>query len=346
MSCWNEAVPVHRRPGPSRDRDVDDGRGVGGRWSVEERPAPAEPIGSARQRDGGVTAASGEIATPAVATFGAPARRRAVEQPQRRERDDGDGGSHRQSPLVGQVEFEHGSAHVRPNRSGRAGGAIQARNRSAGTQDRRPPRWTPRHAPRSWPRSSAMNATDVRHPGRLVGAAAVRHRREVRAVGLDEQPVERARARPRPARRSALLNVTMPEKLTKAPRSRQRRASSGPPVKQWKIGAGGDALGGEDVERVVPRVAGVDHERQLVLVGERDLGGERVPLRVAGRVVVVVVEAALADGDDRRVVSSRSTIVSTPCGASCGCSPTVANTPGWRRRRRSPPATWLGRSRR
>ncbi len=90
----------------------------------------------------------------------------------------------------------------------------------------------------------------------------------------------------------------MPEKLTNAPRSRQRRTSSGPPVKQWKIVRVGHSLGGQDVERVGPRVAAVDHERQPVAVRELDLGGERVPLRLAWSVVVVVVEPGLADGDD------------------------------------------------
>ena len=45
---------------------------------------------------------------------------------------------------------------------------------------------------------------DERHPRRAVAPAAVRHRREVRAVGLDERPRRAARARPRlapPARR-------------------------------------------------------------------------------------------------------------------------------------------------
>ena len=36
---------------------------------------------------------------------------------------------------------------------------------------------------------------DVRHVGRLVALAAVRHRREVGRVGLDQQPVERHAAR-------------------------------------------------------------------------------------------------------------------------------------------------------
>ena len=60
--------------------------------------------------------------------------------------------------------------------------------------------------------------------------------------------------------------------------------------------ARGHALGVEDGERVVPRLAGVDHQGQVALVGQGDLGGEHVPLHRAGRVVVVVVEPALAHG--------------------------------------------------
>jgi hypothetical protein len=44
----------------------------------------------------------------------------------------------------------------------------------------------------------------------------------------------------------------------------------------------GNPLGGEDPERVVPRLPGVDHEREAALVGEADLGGEDGALDVAG----------------------------------------------------------------
>lgn len=59
-------------------------------------------------------------------------------------------------------------------------------------------------------------------------------------------------------------------------------------------GALGHALGGEDVEGLVPGLAGVDHQGAVVAVGQGDLGGEDLTLDVAGRVVVVVVEPALA----------------------------------------------------
>ena len=53
------------------------------------------------------------------------------------------------------------------------------------------------------------------------------------------------------------------------------------------------------------------------------------PLHVARRVVVVVVEAALADGHDAAARSSSPTIVSTPWPASWGWRPTVAHTSSW-----------------
>ena len=90
----------------------------------------------------------------------------------------------------------------------------------------------------------------------------------------------------------------MPEKLTNAPRSRQRRISSGPPVKQWKIVRVGT--------RSTARMSNVSvHASRLWITSgnpwvsrELDLGGERGPLRFARSVVVVVVEPGLADGDD------------------------------------------------
>ena len=54
----------------------------------------------------------------------------------------------------------------------------------------------------------------------------------------------------------------------------------------------------EHVERLVPGVAGVDHEREIEPMGESDLRCECLALDVPWRVVVVVVQPCLADGDD------------------------------------------------
>ena len=64
----------------------------------------------------------------------------------------------------------------------------------------------------------------------------------------------------------------------------------------------GRALRVEDVERLCPRIAGVDDQWQRSLVGELDLRGERRALLGSWRVVVEVVEPALADGDDVGIV--------------------------------------------
>ena len=67
----------------------------------------------------------------------------------------------------------------------------------------------------------------------------------------------------------------MPENDSSAPRSSAASASAGPPVKQWNTVRSGIAFGVEHGEGVVPRLACVDHQRQVELVGERDLLGER-----------------------------------------------------------------------
>ncbi len=73
------------------------------------------------------------------------------------------------------------------------------------------------------------DAHDVR---RLVALAAVRHRREKRAVGLDQQPIERARSAPPRCSSSARGNVTMPASEMWKPTSSARRAMARSPVKQ------------------------------------------------------------------------------------------------------------------
>ena len=60
----------------------------------------------------------------------------------------------------------------------------------------------------------------------------------------------------------------------------------------------GRALGREDRERLVPGVAGMDHQWQAVVVGEMDLLREHRPLRLAWCVLIEVVEPTLADPDD------------------------------------------------
>ena len=64
----------------------------------------------------------------------------------------------------------------------------------------------------------------------------------------------------------------------------------------------GRALVVEDLEGVVPGLACVDHQGQVPSVSETDLCTEDLGLDVARRVVIVVIEAGLADCDDLRVI--------------------------------------------
>ena len=157
----------------------------------------------------------------------------------------------------------------------------------------------------SIPRSVGDGRAHHRHPGRA--GCACRGAAPAPGTGCRSRRAggRAGTARAASCRSVADGNVTMPLNDSTAPRSRQRRASSGPPVKQWNTVRGGHALGGEDVEGVGPRLAGVDHEREVVGVGQRDLGGEHLPLHVAGRVVVVEVEAALPHGHDLRLAEER-----------------------------------------
>ena len=121
----------------------------------------------------------------------------------------------------------------------------------------------------------------------------MRDGREERAVGLHEQAVERAT-------RGGRADVgRVLERDDAAERHVHTRAQAalglvGPAGEAVQDGALGHAFRTEDVEELVPRIARVDDERELMCVGQRDLRRERGALRVARRVFVVIVEAALA----------------------------------------------------
>ena len=116
--------------------------------------------------------------------------------------------------------------------------------------------------------------------GRLVGPAPMWHRREVRAVGLGEHPIDRAQP---------CCLVQLRRRLERDDAA-ERQVRVAVEALSSLVGATGEAvedrqfrcaLGVEDVERLGPRVAGVDDERQRSFVGELDLRGERGALRVA-----------------------------------------------------------------
>ena len=181
---------------------------------------------------------------------------------------------------------------------------------------------------RPWPRPAAAPTSGQQR--RPVGPAAVRHRRQVGAVGLDQHPVERADGGRGPHVVGRLERDDARERQVPAPveaRLGLGRAA-GEAVEHRALG---HALGVEDGERVVPGLAGVDHERQVVLVGEADLRGEHPALHVAGRVVVVVVEPALPHRHDAGLAQQVGQTRRARRGRRAGAGPTVAHTtPGWR----------------
>ena len=122
-----------------------------------------------------------------------------------------------------------------PTTVGEGGGAERPtccrRPKTAGRKRRRwpPATTTPPRRPRRFHRR--QRRTDDGDEGRSVVLTTVGHRRQKRCVGLDQETVEGHKAAA--ARTSsAFLKVTIPLNDRKASRSRLRRASSGPPVKQ------------------------------------------------------------------------------------------------------------------
>ena len=118
----------------------------------------------------------------------------------------------------------------------------------------------------------------------------------------------------------------MPLKDRTAPRSRQRRASSGPPREAVEHRALGHALGREDVEGLGPGLPGVDHEGQVVVRG-RARSGPRTP-PPAGRAASGRSGSRGRTPPPPRPPARRAAppCPSMPSLASWGCTPTVAQT--------------------
>src|SRR5688572_21741051 len=139
-------------------------------------------------------------------------------------------------------------------------------------------------------REGVQHARDVR---RLIPFAAIRHRRQVRAVGLDQDPV--ARDDPR--------RLAQAVRFREADDTGERQVEAGverPPRHRGiareavEHAANATALL-EDRKGVVGRLAGMDDHRSVELAGQRQLRGKHVTLHVARREVVVVVEPDFAD---------------------------------------------------
>ena len=162
----------------------------------------------------------------------------------------------------------------------------------------------------------------------LIALSPVRHRRQVRCVGLDQQAVDRDLP-------DQVVQLPAPEGDHAAPRDIVPQGEGGAEQR----GAAAEGVQDGDGARVVPEdrghvlvgLAGVDDRGPAPPPGHLHLGLERLALLLPGRVIVVVVESHLAGGHDDLVGQGRlaaSAAVSGPQAvASCGCSPAVAETP-------------------
>ncbi len=151
-------------------------------------------------------------------------------------------------------------------------------------------------------RDATRGVHDVR---RLVGLSALRDRREIRAVRLHEDSVERC----------PLRNVLDGERSLERDDAREREIEAEVQGARRERAIFAEAMddaadvGGtfafEDLERVGRGATRVNHDRLLHVAREVNQARERLSLYVARRVVVVVVESDFADGDDLRLVRER-----------------------------------------
>ena len=146
--------------------------------------------------------------------------------------------------------------------------------------------------------SARQSGDGVGDPGRLVSLATERHRREVRRVGLHQQPVARYQAQ-------QILIIPFLERDDSAERHVPARI-------ERKLGKGyGACVAMQDADYVrrscfadettgvLLSVTRVYDEWLAHLVRDLYLGGESRALRIAWGIVVVVVETALAHCDCR-----------------------------------------------
>ena len=189
-----------------------------------------------------------------------------------------------------------------------------ARRRSDGSGARRSP-WSlrellDRHAAQLG--DTARGVDDVRG---LASLPPEGHGREVRAVRLDEDAVDAAPTRRRRASACALLKVTMPENERSKPRSRARAAKARSSLKQWMMPPTSRAPSLSRMASVsCGGLARVHDDGLPHLARQADEAREDVALRLPRGVVVVVVEADLADGDD--LGRAAASAASSACAAS------------------------------
>jgi hypothetical protein len=155
----------------------------------------------------------------------------------------------------------------------------------------------------------------------LVAAAAVRHGRQVRAVGLEQQPVGRHGAEQ--VRAVEVRNVTIPAKEMNQPAASAVIEQAGPAGEAVEHAAHAAA------SRIMAAVSS-SAEREWTTTGRPVSAELRCQLEharctFAGRVVVVVIEAGFADGDDASSGQESRRRASRPLpqrgAAAWGCMP-------------------------
>ena len=155
---------------------------------------------------------------------------------------------------------------------------------------------------RSSPRRLGQECGGVGDEGRLAGLAAMRHGREERRVGFDQQPVERQPRRGLLQIPGVLERHDARDRDVEAQIQRDigKSAARGEAMDDAGIGALPHFLA-QDRGGIVLGIAGVDDDRQPGLARGGDMRAEARLLPVAVAMVVIIIEPALADADDARM---------------------------------------------
>ena len=117
-------------------------------------------------------------------------------------------------------------------------------------------------------------------PARLTDPRCGTGARKGESVSTSSRSSGQRTAAPRTS--SADLKVTTPLKDSRGPEVQAAPGLGRSPGEAVDHRALGDPGGGQDVEGVVPRLPGVDHQGQVVAGGQLDLGGERLALDRSG----------------------------------------------------------------
>jgi hypothetical protein len=133
----------------------------------------------------------------------------------------------------------------------------------------------------------------MRDPRRLIPFPAVGHWRKVRGIGLDQQTILRHQSKKIVVRPLVERHDPAERHIPAGVDGELRQGMRAGVAMQNPDDSGSPCLT-DDRAHVVLRIAGVDYNRTVRFSSEGNLRGEGGTLRVARRVVVVVVEPTLA----------------------------------------------------